>query len=36
MHPQLMAQMAAEHAKDMQVVATRARRARQARRARRG
>lgn len=36
MHPQLMAMMAAERSRDMQVQATRERRAREARRARRG
>jgi hypothetical protein len=36
MHPQIIALAAAEHVKDMQVVANRGRRAREARRARRG
>ncbi len=36
MHPDLVQQLAAQHVRDMRVVATEARRARQARRARRG
>src|SRR5579875_2984726 len=36
LHPELVAQLAAEHVRDMRAVAAGARRARQARRARRG